>query len=42
MEQAKSIERVLERYPYLSKRHDGFPSVGTRKVGDYSPSIQLN
>lgn len=40
MEQAKSIERVLERYPYLSKRHDGFPSVGTRKVGDYSPSIQ--
>ena len=40
MEQIESLERILERYPYLSKRHDGFPSVGKRKYGNYSPSIQ--
>ncbi len=40
MEDVKSINRLLERYPYLAKRHDGFPSVGNRKIGEYSPSIQ--
>ncbi len=40
MENNKSINRILERYPYLAKRHDGFPSVGKRKIGEYSPEIQ--
>ena len=40
MERINSIERILERYPYLNKRHDGFPSVGTRKNGDYSEPIK--
>lgn len=40
MEDVKSINRILERYPYLVKRHDGFPSVGKRKNGDYSEPIQ--
>lgn len=40
MEDVKSINRILEQYPYLSKRHDGFPSVGNRKYGIYSEPIQ--
>ena len=40
MTEIKSLERVLERYPYLNKRHDGFPSVGNRKIGNYSEPIQ--
>lgn len=40
MNEIKSLERVLENYPYLNKRHDGFPSVGTRKNGNYSEEIQ--
>ena len=40
MEEICSIKRVLEKYPYLSKRHDGFPSVGQRKVGNYTEPIQ--
>lgn len=40
MKEVKSIERVLARFPYLSKRHDGFPSVGIRKTGNYSEPIQ--
>jgi aspartate aminotransferase len=40
MGEIKSLERILERYPYLNKRHDGFPSVGNRKIGNYSDPIQ--
>ena len=40
MKEIKSLERILELHPYLSKRHDGFPSVGERKVGKYSEEIQ--
>lgn len=40
MDHIKSIDRVLERYPYLNKRHDGFPSVGVRKYGDYTDPIK--
>ena len=40
MDQIDSIKRVLEKYPYLDKRHDGFPSVGQRKVGSYTKPIQ--
>ena len=40
MEQIKSINRILDIYPYLNKRHDGFPSVGQRNNGDYSKPIQ--
>ena len=40
MNEIKSLERILELYPYLSKRHDGFPSVGKRKVGNYSEEIE--
>ena len=40
MEEIKSLKRILEEYPYLSKRHDGFPSVGERKNGNYSEPIK--
>ena len=40
MENVKSISRILEEYPYLNKRHDGFPSLGKREVGEYSKPIQ--
>lgn len=31
MSQISAINRILERYPYLSKRNKGFPNVGQRK-----------
>ena len=40
MKNVESIERILERYPYLNKRHDGFPSVGIRKNGNYTEAVQ--
>ena len=40
MEEIKSLNHLLERYPYLNKRHDGFPDVGKRKISGYSEPIQ--
>ena len=39
MEEIKSINRILEEYPYLSKRHDGFPSVG-KNISEFSNPVR--
>ncbi len=40
MTNVKSIDRILKTYPYLYKRHDGFPSLGIKKSGEYTKPIQ--
>ena len=40
MKELESLNRILEKYPYLEKRHDGFPDVGKRKDGNYTNAIQ--
>ena len=40
MKEIKSINDLLKRYPYLNKRHDGFPFVGQRINGHFTEEVQ--